>query len=399
MPRRTVPVVDPTIGERIQERRKLRGWSVRYAASRAGVAHTTWSRVEQGKIRTDRYLVADFAAALECSVVDLTGQPYLPADRKLEAAHISAERLWQQMMALPLDEPPSAGRAPDGDLSREAELIRSLYARTDYAGVLGRLVDLVPVLHTAAHGPDRVAALTAAVELYGAGMGSLLNLGHPAYALLAAQRCTEAAQRLEDPASVAVAAINRGRVSAHTGAYASARSIVTRAADELERHADAPAALDVLGFSHLSRAHHSTGLRETGVAGEHLAEAAAIAARTGETSAWDLEWGPRNVALWTVTHQIDTGRAGDAVATASGISAAALPAVRAVYLYTDLARALTDVSRGDDAVRMLLTAERIAPQHTRSSAAAREIARSLLRQSSRSSTTIQGLCERMGVGA
>lgn len=397
MPRRTVPV-DLSIGDRIKARRQLRGWSIRHAASRAGIAHTTWSRIEKGELRTDRYMVADIAAALECSVVDLTGQPYPPADRRLEAAHIAAEQLWQQMMALPLDEPAAAGRPPSGDLVREAELVRDLYARTDYAGTLGRLHELVPVLHTAAHGPDAAAALTAAVEVYGVGMGSLLNLGHPAYAWLAAQRCTEAAQRLGDPAALAVAAVNRGRVAAHTGAYAAARSTVDRAADDLDGHLAAPAALDVLGFTHLSRAHHCTGLHDVDRAADHLAEAATIAARTGETGVWDLQWGPRNVALWTISHQIDTGRAGEAVETAAGVEVAELPAVRQVYLYTDLARALTDVRRDDDALRMLLTAERVAPQHTRSSAAARETARALLHHARRTSTSsLQGLCERMGV--
>jgi transcriptional regulator with XRE-family HTH domain len=395
MPRRAVPI-DPSIGERIQARRELRRWSIRHAASRAGIAHTTWSRIERGELRTDRYMVADIAAALECSITDLTGQPYTPADRQIEAAHIAAERLWQTMMALPLDEPPSAGRPATGDLLRESELIRDLYARTDYAGTLARLVDLVPVLHTAAHGPDSSDALTAAVQVYGVGMGALLNLGHPAYALLAAQRCTEAAQRLGDPAALAVAAVNRGRVSAHTGAYGPARSTVERAAGELDQHTDSPAALDVLGFTHLARAHHATGMRDQAGAAEHLAEAARIAAHTGETDSWDLQWGPRNVGLWTVAHQIDTGRSGEAVETAAGVDVATLPAVRTVYLYTDLARALADVRREAEAVRMLLTAERVAPQHTRSSTAARETARALLHKARRAST-VQALCERMGV--
>jgi transcriptional regulator with XRE-family HTH domain len=395
MPRRTVPV-DPSIGERIQSRRELRGWSIRHAASRAGIAHTTWSRIERGALRTDRYMVADIAAALECSITDLTGQPYASADRKLEAAHIAAERLWQTMMALPLDEPPAAGAEPTGDLGRESELIRDLYARTDYAGTLSRLIGLAPALHTAAHRPESSSALTAAVQVYGVGMGALLNLGHPAYALLAAQRCTEAAQRLGDPAALAVAAVNRGRVAAHTGAYGPARSTVTRAAEELERHMDSPAAMDVLGFTHLARAHHATGLRDEGAAGDHLVEAGRLAAVTGETQAWDLQWGPRNVGLWTVAHLIDTRRSGKAVETASRLDVATLPAVRTVYLYTDLARALTDVRRDDEALRMLLTAERVAPQHTRSSAAARETARVLLRKARRASA-VQGLCERMGV--
>ncbi|WP_250029349.1 helix-turn-helix domain-containing protein [Paractinoplanes maris] len=384
------------MGERIQTRRDLRGWSIRHAASRAGIAHTTWSRIEKGELRTDRYMIADIAAALECSITDLTGQPYAPADRQLESAHIASERLWQAMMALPLDEPPSAGEEATADLWRESELIRDLYARTDYAGALSRLVALVPALHTAAHGPDSATALTAAVQVYGVGMGALLSLGHPAYAWLAAQRSIEAAQRLGDPAALAVAAVNRGRVSANTGAFGPAFSAVDRAANELEQHADSPAALDVLGFTHLARAHHATGMRDESAAAGHLAEAAQLAERTGETEAWDLQWGARNVGLWTVAHQIDTGRPGDAVETASGLDVATLPPIRRVNLYTDLARALTDVRRDDEAVRMLMTAERVAPQHTRSSAAARETARVLLRKSRRAST-VQGLCERMGV--
>jgi hypothetical protein len=235
--------------------------------------------------------------------------------------------------------------------------------------------------------------------VYGVGMGALLNLGHPAYAWLAAQRCTEAAQRLNEPAALAVAAVNRGRVSAHTGAYGPARSTVERAADELDRHTDVPAAVDVLGFTHLSRAHHATGLHDYAGAAEHLAEASRLAARTGESDVWDLQWGPRNVALWTVSHQIDTGRPGEAVETAAGINVAALPPVRRVYFYTDLARALTDVRRDNEAVRMLLTAERVAPQHTRASTAARETARALLHKSRRATAAsgLQGLCERMSV--
>jgi transcriptional regulator with XRE-family HTH domain len=42
-----------TIGERIKARRLLRGWSIRYAASRAGISHATWSRIERGRQAAD----------------------------------------------------------------------------------------------------------------------------------------------------------------------------------------------------------------------------------------------------------------------------------------------------------------------------------------------------------
>lgn len=398
MPRRTVPP-DPSIGQRIKARRELRRWSARFAASRAGISHTTWGRIEKGELRTDRYMIADIAGALECSVTDLTGQPYVPADRKLEAAQIHGERVWQVLMAHPLTERPTRDALPLNAIEQEAALVRDLYARCDYAGVLGRLVDFVPALHAAAFGKDARVVLETMVAVHGVGMGSLLNIGHPSQAWLAAERCAEAAQQLDDAVALAVATTNRARVSSFSAAYAPARSMCQRADDELQHHLDLPHALDLSGFLHLARAHAAAGMRDVATAEAHLVEAGELAARTSETDAWDLAWGPRNVALWTMALQLDTGRAGEALETAAGITLNGLPSVRQVYFYIDLSRGLTDVGRFDDAVRMLLSAERTGAQHTRSSTAARETARALLNRDRRvaASSPLVGLCERLGV--
>jgi transcriptional regulator with XRE-family HTH domain len=399
MARRSVPV-DPSIGERIRTRRELRRWSVRHAASRVGIAHTTWSRIERGELRTDRYMIADVAAALECSVTDLTGQPYVPADRALETAHAQVDQVWRAMMAHPLTEPPSRAAPPLAPaLTREAELVRDLYNRCDYAGVLGRLVALVPGLHAAAYGDDAGPATELMVPVYGVAMGALLSLGYPAHAWLAVERCSEAAHRLEDPVAMAVAACNSARVSAGSGAYGAARSVCTRAADELEHRLAVQTALETLGFLHLARAHHSIGLKDRATAAEHLAEAARIAERTGETASWDLVFGPSNVALWTMAAELDTGEPGKALETASRAHVHGLPPTRQVAFYIDMARGMADMRREQDAVRMLLTAERTAPQHARSSTAARVVARSLLSQARRAAggSELRGLCERLGV--
>ncbi|MEV4755660.1 helix-turn-helix transcriptional regulator [Micromonospora sp. NPDC049559] len=381
------------MGERIRARRELRGWSIRHAASRAGISHTSWSRIERGAQRTDRYMVVDLAAALECSVAELTGQPYTPADRRLESARIDAERVWRALINHPLSEPTSRASAPAGQLAQESALVRDLYSQCDYAGALHRLIDLIPALHS---NKGRREALEMMVAVYGVAMGCLLNVGYPAHALLAAEQCAEAAGLLDDPVAAAVAAANRARVLAYSGAYGPARSVCDRADDELQRHLSAPAALDLLGFLHLARAHHSAGLRTVDSAEQHISEASRIAERTGETDSWDMAWGPRNVDLWKMAFQLDTGRAGGALETAQGVQVAGLPGVRQVYFYMDLARGMVDVHRERDAVRMLLTAERIGPQHARSSTSARETARTLLRAGAGGSE-LRGLWERMGI--
>ncbi|MEU5551374.1 helix-turn-helix transcriptional regulator [Micromonospora sp. NPDC047793] len=381
------------MGDRIRARRELRGWSVRYAASRAGISHTSWSRIERGQQRTDRYMVVDLAAALEYSVVDLTGQAYTPADRQLDAARIDAERVWRIMMDTSMSKRSDAVATVD-QVRREAALVRGLYGRCDYAGALRRLVDLVPAMHGLT---DRRVALTEMVPVYGVAMGSLLNVSYPAHAWLAAERCAEASGLLDDPVAAGVAAANRARVSAYSGAYGPAQALCDVAAADLAGSA-ADGALDVLGFLHLARAHHLAGLRDQAGAEEHLSEAGRIAAHTGETDSWDLAWGPRNVALWLMAFLLDTGRPEAALQTASGVDLAGLPAVRQVYFWLDMGRAAEAVGRDRDAVRMLLAAERVGSQHARSSVSARDTARSLLRKGA-TSPELRGLCERMSLAA
>lgn len=60
MARRTIH--DPAIGTRIRDRRNLLGYSVRFTADRAGISHTTLSRIEPGQMSADnRFTLAAIA--------------------------------------------------------------------------------------------------------------------------------------------------------------------------------------------------------------------------------------------------------------------------------------------------------------------------------------------------
>lgn len=78
---------------------------------------------------------------------------------------------------------------------------------------------------------------------------------------------------------------------------------------------------------------------------------------------------------------------------------AAIPAgIRQVFYYADTARALTRIGGRDrEAIRFLLTAERIAPQHVRTATDLPEPIRTLLNRSRRQAggTELRALCERM----
>src|SRR3954470_13352799 len=105
---------DPSIGERIRARRLIRGWSVRHAADRAGVSHATWSRIERGRQAADnRFVLADIAAALECSPADLAGVPVPVTDRAAMAAQVGVYALRQALVDADLTEPADMIRHTD----------------------------------------------------------------------------------------------------------------------------------------------------------------------------------------------------------------------------------------------------------------------------------------------
>ena len=82
------------IGTRARMIRRRRGLSLDVIAGLAGISKQYLSMLELGKRGFNRRgLVHNLADALGCSVADLTGQPYIPADRQC-AEVTTAELPW-----------------------------------------------------------------------------------------------------------------------------------------------------------------------------------------------------------------------------------------------------------------------------------------------------------------
>ena len=231
------PYLEPTIGERIQVRRLLRGWSVRYAASRAGISHATWSRIERGRQAADnRFTLADIAAALECSPTDLAGTPVPAADRAAMAAQLAVYGIRQALVDVDLSEPTVRSAPPVAELARTVALVDTLRQACDYAGA-GRLVPgLLRDLHAASAGSDRRAALRLLCDAAFIASTIVRNLGHPAEAWLAAERCRDAAEATEDPVLLGYAAYARASAASVCGSFPRSLALAGRASDELRPH-------------------------------------------------------------------------------------------------------------------------------------------------------------------
>lgn len=397
------PYSDATIGDRIRARRLLRGWSVRHAASRAGISHATWSRIERGRQAADnRFMLADIAAALECSPADLAGTPVPAADRAAMAAQAGVYGTRQALVDTDLSERPVRPAPRVAELARTVALVDTLRQACDYAGATRLLPDLLRDLHAAANGPDRQPALRLLCTAASIASGVLRNLGHPTEAWLGAERCRDAAEAAEDPVLLGYAACARASAATSCGSFQRSLTLAGNAADDLQPHLAMRGGVETLGHLQLISAYASRGLKRLDDSRTWATEAARLADRTGETTTMGLFFGPTNVNIWRVGIEVD----GDEPARALDIARATKPATiaanfRQVFFYADTARANARMrGRDREAIRCLLVAERLAPQHVHTSAVALETARALLERSQRQAggTELRGLCERMRVG-
>jgi transcriptional regulator with XRE-family HTH domain len=393
-------LADPAVGERIRARRLLRGWSIRYAASRAGISHATWGRIERGlQAANNRFMLADIAEALECSSGDLAGIAVPGADRAATATRAGVHALRTALIDIDLSEPGTAGAPPMSELDGVLSLVDSLRQACDYAGTMRLLPGLLRHLHAETAGPERGRALRLLCEAAFIASSVLRNLGHPGDAWLGAERCRDAAETIDDPLLRAYAAYALATAATASGSYQRGQTLAERAADDLHRHLRRPGSAEILGSLQLISAKAARGRGRPEDSQTWLADAKELARHTGETTTMGLFFGPTNVDIWRISIEVNEGDPDRAAEVSRRSSPMAIGAgFRQVFYYADTARALAQLPGHErEAVRYLLTAERIAPQHVHTTATLHETIQTLLERPQQPGITAQlrGLSERM----
>ncbi|WP_157162888.1 helix-turn-helix domain-containing protein [Actinoalloteichus spitiensis] len=391
---------DPVqIGHRLRRTRRRRGLTQEAVAKRAGISRPYLALLESGHRRFDRRgLLAALASALSCSTVDLTGEPRPPADPSGAAALSLVPAITAALYGCDLDDAPAQATRPVAELVAAAHRANRLRDAARYGAAAAGLAALLTELHVvAAHGRDgerRQALRGLALACYVV-FSLTRNLGHPELAGEAARRCYRAARRLEEPAYLAFAAWQYGTALERLGAHRRVRALFERTVDEVAAQAD-PTAEDTSTAQAYGMVHLAAGLHQArtgGTGADHLAEATALAARTGEGGFLRLHWGPTNVALWRLATEAE---AGDGPAAAerfrrSGVDAGALGSperLGAHHLDQALAWGQAGGSRDGDAVRSLRVAEQVAPTRTRHDPRARELLDDLLARAPRTSAEL-----------
>ena len=194
--------------------RRRRGLSLDVVAGLAGISGSYLSMLERGQRGFNRRgLIEDLATALSCSVVDLTGQPYLPPDRESARAKQVIIQIEEGLNEASLDDVPDLRpRTLDllkGWVNSTAELRDT--ARYQPSGEdIGAVLIELQVQVVMSRGRDRQLAPELLTQAAYHAFVLATTFGYLHLAQQAAQRAHDAALIAEHPALEAFAMFARG---------------------------------------------------------------------------------------------------------------------------------------------------------------------------------------------
>lgn len=382
-----------------------RGLTLREAAGLAGLSFSFWGQVERGeKPITNRRTLEAMAGALRVHPIELTEQPWssqdpvgLDAQDDLLAINTALERF---ELGVDSGVPVRAWPLIQADLDR---LVHLHHQVVDYAAT----GELAPVLIGELQAcyvrlpRQRREVLLGLIDAHRVAMRTAKDLdGHglPGLAARAVHQCAEA---LEDPVWLGCAAFVRGAATGEldrTGQYR--RSVA--AAESLTGRLDSSDGLQTCGMLHLMAATAAGACGDHDMSVTHAAEASALASRMHTAvGTWANLWfGSTSVGFYRTSLALEIGEHDQAVQFAERVHPELLPTRRQVEFWAKLGRALVaEKKTRDKGVRVLLHAERLAPQRVRHDVLVREAVAGLWRQARRDAAgrELRCLAWRMGI--
>lgn len=351
-----------TPGQRVKQIRATRGLSLRTVAGLAGISPGYLSRIERGERALDsRRLIVALADALRVAPTELTQlAAAMPDDHDSDHA-LSAVR--QALFAVDMG-------APVGEVCPVEQLetrVRHLIAAqndADAVTVGAALPALIGDLHAtlAAHRDERAVLRLLTLAHMQVTQAWLAVVGAPVdLSWKAATAAREAAQRLDEPVPLGIAAFGTGLALLTAGAFDMAAQTV----NAVELPTTTVEEQQLGGMVALASSLVSAARDDTSGRAAALEYAADLADRTGETNIAGFGFGPSNVAVWRMQCALEAGDHAEAARIAATVDPEALPvrARRAVY-FRERGRALARLTgHRDEAVAALRRAELISPEH------------------------------------
>ena len=231
-----------------------------------------------------------------------------------------------------------------------------------------------------------------------------IKFGDTGLAFTAADRSVAAAERSEDPVTMAAAARHLADAMTHYGQARAAAEFAVASAVRLEgdltgRGADG---LSVLGMLYLKAAMASAAVEDRAAAPLLLEQSEHHAAQLGrDGNAMWTAYGPTNVAVYRVAAHVQLCEGAEAVAAAAGIPdphREALPRERRAHHLVDLASGYTQAGHREKAVETLLKAEEEAEEEVHCRPRSRQLVEDLrLLGTGNTEGRLRALAERCGL--
>ncbi|AEW97418.1 MULTISPECIES: helix-turn-helix domain-containing protein [Streptomycetaceae] len=393
---------DEHTGARLARYRKQRGLTQQGLAMRAHISKSLLSKVEAGHKPASPALIAACARALSVTTSDLLGQPYVEELRRDRMDDlVQPIRIGMENWDVPLDwdTPPRPVPLIRADIQRALDQRRE----ADYVPMARDLPALIDETVHAVHTTDGEARRLAHECLAGAFRCVFTlawSFGYIDLATVALDRIAICAPPADEPGLAAIHAYLRAQTVLSSGRYDVGLRVVDRALRELDgQDARRPQSIDALrGSLHLRAAVLSGRAKDQDSAQARLAEAAAIAERTGELPDYGLTWGTPNVGVHAVAIASELEQWDQAIRLAENVR---IPAgwsrSRSGHHWMDLGRVHAWAGHPDKALACLLRARKIAPQQTRYHPTVRETVLMLKRRERIRSSSLAHYAEWVGV--
>jgi transcriptional regulator with XRE-family HTH domain len=377
-----------TIGRRVAWYRRRRGMTQQILADVMRRTVDWVSKVENDRIPVDRLsVIAELAEALDVTIGDLLAEPSLMDWTRDSGSHtIPALRnaLLDYRQITPLfggagAEPPSLA-----ELRHQLSEVMDAYQASRYGAMTRRLPVLLAHAHAAAEANDDARGEHAVLALsYQAAAAVLTKLGEGDLAWIAADRGLVAARRSGDTVIVGSLFRSVAHTLLATGRFKAAVQLTEEATAHLQPGLGSatPEYLSVYGMLFLAGAIAASRSDDRGTTRMFLSEADHAARRLGADAnhLWTA-FGPTNVAIHRVATAMELGDFQIAIDLSSRIDASAMPVERRIRHALDVAHAHTARRRTDQAMEIVLRAERVAPEQVRYHAMSRQLVVQWLRQ-------------------
>jgi len=398
-----------SIGERVAWYRRRRGMSQEVLAGLVGRTADWLGKVENGRIYLDRLsVIKSLADALDVQLGDLLAEPALldwAQDVKGRTVSALREALMDYRQLTPLLSGDANGFRPDLEVLKQ-EVGEAWTAFQD--GRFARAAHVVPSVLSLAQaatrsysGDQQLQAYVLLAMAYQSAAQVLTKIGETELAWIAADRGLSAAQVSGDPIVIGSLFRSVTHCLLSNGRFEAAKQLTADAAGFLQPHvAEAsPEFLSIYGTLFLAGSVAAARSDDRATTRTFLAEADESARRLGEDAnhMWTA-FGPTNVAIHRVATAMELGDVQLALDQGPQLDTSQMPTERRVRHALEVARAYAARNQVDEALSLILDAERLAPEQVRYHYISRQLVTSWVRrQHGKPSLALSDLAQRIHV--